>query len=70
MENWFGLDRSVEIQCRCRNATEYVYFKVKQANGREYSSPDWFNGCEQASDCPQCEACRKEAYQMLLSGSR
>lgn len=70
MENWFGYERPVAIHCRCRDVEEIVYFKVERQDGREYSTENWFNGCEQMSGCPQCASCKKEAYQLLLSGSR
>lgn len=69
MENWFGSEEPVRVHCKLKDIDTFVFFQIEENDGRLYSREDFFKGCDQMSGCPQCEACRKEAYQRLLSGS-
>jgi hypothetical protein len=68
MENMYPVKQyPVRLFCPISNTEEFVFFQeVKTETG--YGAK--FNGCDhQYSNCPECAACKKAAYEKLISGS-
>lgn len=62
----------VKIICRVRNVQEVVVFHpLDLGNGKLRLLDCRFGGCEIGfSKCPECDACREEAWQKVLEFNR
>lgn len=67
MRDFDEKDVSVRIKCRKRNVYETVFFSYVTQDGKTYTSEDFFQGCDIGyCGCDECEACKREAYQILF----
>ena len=58
----------VLVQCRITRKDESVFFHEVSLDGKHYLR---FDGCDhQFSDCEECQACHKQAYEELISTDR
>ena len=57
----------VKIYCTFAHRDETVYFHPVQIEGEWYVDINSFNGCDSNwHGCPQCEACKYNAYNLIL----